>query len=74
MNTIQKTALKETVKTLVVLTAVGIAVPTAIFLLPTDVLAGIACVAMLGFGAKMIYNINLAKAEFDAKINKTVDQ
>jgi hypothetical protein len=74
MNQIQKTALRETVKTLAGLTAIGIAVPAAIFLIPLEVLGGIASVAALVFAAKLIYDTKLSQAEFDAKMNKPVDQ
>jgi hypothetical protein len=74
MNTIQKTALKETAKTVAGLTALGIIVPAAIFLIPPGVLGTILAVVALGFAIKMIYDINLSKAKFDAEFNKTVDQ
>jgi hypothetical protein len=74
MDAIQKTALKETVKTLAGLTAIAVLVPAAIFLIPLDVLGGIFSVAALCFAAKMIYDTKLAQAKFDAEINKTVDQ
>lgn len=74
MNTIQKTALKATVKTVAGLTAVGIMVPAVIFLVPPGVLGTILAVGALGFAIKMIYDINLSKAKFDADFNKTVDQ
>jgi uncharacterized membrane protein YfcA len=74
MNTIEKTAFKETAKTLAGLTLIGIAVPAAIFLIPLEVLGGIFSVAALCFAAKMIYDTKLAQAKFDAEINKTVDQ
>lgn len=73
MNAIQKTALKETAKTLLGLTAIGIAVPAAIFLIPIEVLGVIVCLVMLGAGAKMIYDTKLAQAKFDAEYKKTVD-
>jgi hypothetical protein len=74
MDAIQKTALKETVKTLAGLTAIAVLVPAAIFLIPLDVLGGIFSVAALCFAAKMIYDTKLAQAKFDAEFNKTVDQ
>ncbi len=74
MDAIQKTALKETVKTLAGLTAVAVLVPAAIFLIPLEVLGGIISIGCLGFGTKMIYDTKLAQAKFDAEYNKTVDQ
>ena len=74
MDAIQKTALKETVKTLAGLTAVAVVVPAAIFLIPLEVLGGIISIGCLGFGTKMIYDTKLAQAKFDAEYNKTVDQ
>ena len=74
MDAIQKTALKETAKTLAGLTALAVLVPAAIFLIPLEVLGGIFSVAALCFAAKMIYDTKLAQAKFDAEFNKTVDQ
>lgn len=74
MDAIQKTALKETAKTIAGLTAVAVLVPAAIFLIPLDVLGGIISIGCLGFGTKMIYDTKLAQAKFDAEYNKTVDQ
>ncbi len=74
MDAIQKTALKETVKTLAGLTAVAVLVPAAIFLIPLEVLGGIFSVAALCFATKMIYDVKLSQAKFDAEFNKTVDQ
>jgi hypothetical protein len=74
MDTIQKTALKETAKAIAGLTAVAVLVPAAIFLIPLEVLGGIISIGCLGFGTKMIYDTKLAQAKFDAEFNKTVDQ
>ncbi len=74
MNAIQKTALKETAKTIAGLTALAVLVPAAIFLIPLDVLGGIISIVCLGFGTKMIYDSKLAQAKFDAEYNKTVDR
>jgi len=74
MNTIQKTALKATVKTVAGLTALGIMIPAAFFLIPPGVLGTILAVGALGFAIKVIYDTNLSKAKFDAEFNKTVDQ
>ncbi len=74
MDAIQKTALKETVKTLAGLTAIAVLVPAVIFLVPLEVLGAIISIGCLGFGTKMIYDTKLAQAKFDAEYNKTVDQ
>lgn len=75
MDQVQKTAIKETTKTVAGLTACGIAIPTVIYLVPFDALIFMACVAMLGMGVKMIYDIELGRAkakqeEIDAEINR----
>ena len=75
MDQVQKTALKETAKTVTGLVALGIAVPTVIYLVPLDILGGIASVVALVLGTKMIYDINLAQAkakqaEIDAEIDR----
>jgi uncharacterized membrane protein len=74
MNAIQKTALKETIKTIAGLTAIALLIPAAIFLIPLDVLGGIIAIIALCFATKMIYDTKLAQAKFDTEINKTVDQ
>lgn len=74
MDQIQKTAIKETAKTCAGLAAIGIAVPTAIFLVPIEVLGAIFSIGALCFATKMIYDIKLAQAKFDAEYKKTVDQ
>lgn len=67
MDQIQKTALKETVKTIAGLTVVATLVPAAIFLLPLEVLGGIVSIVALCFATKMIYDSKLAQAKFDAE-------
>ena len=74
MNAIQKTALKETIKTLAGLTAIAVLVPAVIFLIPLNVLGSIIAIGGLCYAIKMIYDIKLSQAKFDAEINKTVDQ
>ena len=74
MDQIQKTALRETAKTIAGLTAIAVAVPAAIFLVPLDVLGGIFSIVALCMGTKMIYDTKLAQAKFNAEFNKTVDQ
>ncbi len=74
MDSVQKTALKETAKTIAGLTLIATLVPAAILLIPTEVLGGIITIGCLGFGTKMIYDTKLAQAKFDAQYNKTVDQ
>ena len=74
MNTIQKTALKETAKTLAGLTAISLLLPAAIFLIPLAILASIIAFGALCFVTKMIYDTKLAQAKFNAEINQTVDR
>ncbi len=74
MEQIQKTAIKETVKTVAGLTVIGLAVPAAIFLIPLEVVGSIAGVFAMGVAVKMIYDTKLAQAKFDAEFKKTVDQ
>jgi MFS superfamily sulfate permease-like transporter len=74
MDTIQKTALKETAKTLAGLTAIALLVPAAIFLIPLTVLGGIISVAAIVMSAKMIYDTKLDQAKFEAHFDKKVDR
>ena len=74
MNQFQKTALKETAKTLTVLTLIGITIPAAIFLIPLPVLGGIIGVVAIVMSAKMIYDTKLDQAKFEAHFDKKVDQ
>jgi len=74
MDAIQKTALKETVKTLAGLAAISILVPAAIYLIPFEVLGGIFSIGALCFATKMIYDVKLSQAKFDAEFGKKVDQ
>ncbi len=74
MDQIQKTAIKETAKTCAGLIAVSVAVPAVIFLVPLNIIGGILAFGALCFGTKMIYDIKLSQAKFDAEFNKTVDQ
>ena len=75
MDTIQKTALKETAKTLAGLTALAVLVPAAVFLIPLAVLGGIISVAAIVMAAKLIYDTKLDQAKFDAQyLDKKVDQ
>jgi MFS superfamily sulfate permease-like transporter len=75
MDIIQKTALKETAKTLAGLTAIAVLVPAAIFLIPLPVLGGIICVAAIVMAAKLIYDTKLDQAKFEAQyLDKKVDQ
>jgi uncharacterized membrane protein len=74
MDAIQKTALKETAKTIAGLLAISILVPTAILLIPLDVLGGIIAVGALCFATKMIYDTKLAQAKFDEAMKMKVDQ
>jgi MFS superfamily sulfate permease-like transporter len=74
MDNIQKTALKETAKTLAGLTALALLVPAAIFLIPLAVIGGIISVAAIVMAAKMIYDTKLDQAKFEAHFDKKVDQ
>ena len=75
MDNIQKTALKETAKTLAGLTAIAVLVPVTIFLIPLPVLGGIVGVAAMCFAAKLIYDTKLDQAKFEAQyLDKKVDQ
>ena len=75
MDAIQKTAIKETAKTVAGLTAIAVLVPAVIFLIPTQVLGCIVAIGCLGFATKMIYDIKLTQAqvkqaENDAEIDR----
>ena len=74
MNTIQKTALKETAKTVAGLTAVALLVPAAIYLIPLNVLGTLISLVVLGFAVKMIYDTKLDQAKFEEHFDKKVDQ
>ena len=67
MDQIQKTALKETAKTVAGLTALAIIVPTVIFLVPFEVIGAIFSLIAFGMGTKMIYDIKLGQAKADAE-------
>ena len=73
MDMIQKTALKETAKTLAGLTAIAIAVPAVIYIIPVWILGGVVCIGCLGMATKMIYDMKLAQAKCDQAL-KRVDQ
>jgi hypothetical protein len=66
MKDVQKTALKETAKTLAGLTAVALAVPAIIFLVPLQVISSVLLIGALGYAVKMIYDVKLSQAEFEA--------
>lgn len=70
MNDIKRTALKETAKTLTLLTLLGIAVPAIIFTVPLPIIGTSVAVLVMVYAAKMIYDTKLTQAEFDAKMNK----
>lgn len=74
MDNIQKTALKETVKTIAGLTAVALLVPAAIYLIPLNVLGTLISLVVLGFLVKMIYDTKLDQAKFEEHFDKKVDQ
>lgn len=77
MDSIQKTALKATAKTVIGLTAIAIAIPAVIFLVPIEVLGGIVGIAGLAYATKMIYDVHLAQARIEAgaaEYDKKIDQ
>jgi hypothetical protein len=74
MDQVQKTALKETAKTIGAITGMVFVVSAAIALLSLEAIVTILMVYCLGMGIKMIYDVKLSQAKFDAKYSKTVDQ
>jgi uncharacterized protein YebE (UPF0316 family) len=74
MDQVQKTAIKETAKTIGAITGIVFVVSAAIALLSLEAIATILMVYCLGMGVKMIYDMKLSQAKFDAKYGKTVDQ
>ena len=74
MDQVQKTALKETAKIVLGLTAISVLVPTAILLVPATVLGIIVCLGLMGFVAKIIYDTELTKAKLRAELKNSVDQ
>jgi MFS superfamily sulfate permease-like transporter len=74
MDNIQKTALKETAKTLAGLTAVALLVPAAIYMIPLKVLGTLITLVALGFVVKMIYDTKLDQAKFEEHFDKGVDK
>jgi hypothetical protein len=74
MNQIRKEALKETAKVVAGLTAVSLLVPAIIFTIPLPVLGTAFAVGALVFAVKMIYDIQLSRAEYRATLNQMVDK
>ena len=74
MDQVQKTAVKETAKTIGAITGIVFAVSASIALLSLQAIAAILMVYCLGMGIKLIYDTKLAEAKFDAKYKETVDQ
>ena len=74
MNEIRKEALKETIKVVVGLTAVSLLVPAVIFTVPTPVLGTAIAFGALCFAVKMVYDIQLNRAEYRATLNKMVNK
>lgn len=70
MKDVQKTALKETAKTVTGLTAISLAVPAILFNVPLPILGTTIAIGALCFAIKMIYDIKLSQAEFQAKIKE----
>lgn len=73
MNDIRKQALKETVKTLAGLTLISLAVPAVLFTVPLEALITVAMIGMLGFAVKMIYDVQLNRAEYRAKLEEMTE-
>jgi hypothetical protein len=75
MNTIQKTAAKNTAKIVAALTALSISVPMAIYLAINFLtVTGFVTIAMLGllaFMIKMLYESEVSKLESMEKLDKT---
>jgi len=75
MNQVQKIALKETAKTIGVITVLVFGISLAITLLSVQTIAGIALVYCLVMAIKLIYSIKLSEAEIkqreiDAEIDR----
>ena len=70
MNDIKRTALKETAKTLTLLTALSLAVPAILFNVPLPIIGTVLAVGVMLYAAKMIYDVKLSQAKFDAEMNK----
>jgi len=66
MKDVQKTALKETAKTVAGITAIALAVPAILFNVPLPVISSVLLFGALCMAIKMIYNIKLSQAEFEA--------
>ena len=74
MNDIRKEAMKETVKILLGITLISLLVPALLFTVPLQVLGIVGVVAMLVFAVKMVYDIQLSRAEYRATLNRMVDK
>lgn len=74
MDQIQKTALKETAKTIGTIFAGTFLLVTAIALLSVQVISYLILFGLLGAGTKMIYDIKLVQAKADAEAKMKVDQ
>jgi len=73
MNEVKKTALIETIKTVVGLTLIALVVPAVLFTVPVEALITVAMVFMLGFAIKMIYDVQLSRAEYRAKLEEMTE-
>ncbi len=75
MDQVQKTAIKETAKTIGAIIGAVLVVSAVVALVPLDVIATIIMVYCLGMGTKMIYDIKVSEAkakqaEIDAEIDR----
>jgi hypothetical protein len=66
MKDVQKTAIKETAKTIAGLTAISLAVPAILFNVPLPVISFVLLIGCLAMAVKMIYDVKLSQAEFNA--------
>jgi len=73
MNEMKKTALIETIKVVVGLTLIALVVPAVLFTVPVEALITVAMVFMLGFAVKMIYDVQLSRAEYRAKLEEMTE-
>jgi len=75
MNAIQKTAIKETAKTIGAITGIVFVISAAIALLSLQTIGAILMVYCLGMGIKMIYDIKVGEAiAKQAKIDAEIDR
>jgi uncharacterized membrane protein len=74
MSEIRKEALRETIKTVAGIVVISLLVPFVLYTVPLNVLAVVFAVAMLTFAIKMVYDIQLNRAESKALLKEMVDK